>query len=230
MSGNLHWTGFSPAPRHAAPDRPPLPRDRALRLPDLDAPVAPAGPDPALARAAELDAMLDAAREAGIAEGRAAGERAGFAAASASRAAVLDDALAAALSHLEQATRDAAATAAANAQALAALLLGALDAALPGAAARFAPDMLDHLVARLGPVLDAPAGATVTVPPALLDEARARLAASGLPVEADPALAAGDARISWRGGSLALDLDGRRRAVRGVLRSLGLTSDQENPA
>ena len=226
---DLTWTGFRPGATRPAPDHS-APRESALRLPDLDAPAVPAVPRPAGPSREELDAMLDAAREAGIAEGRADGERAGFEAANASRAAALDGALAAATSRLEQAVADAAALAEANARALAALLLGALDAALPGAASRFAPEMLDHLVTQLGPVADAPAGATVLVPPALLEEAGARLAASGLPVEADPALPAGDARIAWRGGSLALDLAERRRAVRAVLCSLGLTPEQENPA
>lgn len=230
MTGAADWTGFRPATLRSATDRAPAPRARGLLLPDLDAPAVLPAPGPSGPSREEIDLMLDAAREAGMAEGRAEGERDGFAQANQSRAAALDGALAGALARLDQAAREAAALAEENTRAVAVLLLDALDAALPGAASRFAPDMLDHLVEQLGPLSDAPSGATVMVPPALLDEARDRLAASGLPVEADPALPAGDARIAWRGGSLALDLAERRRAVRAVLNSLGLTPEQENPA
>ena len=52
---------------------------------------------------------------------------------------------------------------------------------------------------------------------------------TGLPVEADPALPPGDARISWRGGGLALVLAERRAAIREAMASLGFT-DEEIPS
>ena len=75
----------------------------------------------------------------------------------------------------------------------------------------------------------APAGAVLRVPPALLEQARARLDSTGLPVEADPALPPGDARIAWRGGGLALVLAERRAAIREAMASLGFT-DEEIPS
>ncbi|MFT8242855.1 hypothetical protein [Roseomonas sp. BN140053] len=205
------------AARPAAMARPVL---SGLALPDLDAaaaPPRPEGPTPE-----EVDLLLDVAREAALAEGRALGEAEGRAAALASSAALLNDILAEALNRIDEAAAEAAAAAEQNALSLGRLLLRMLDAALPGAAARAAPELLDQLVAQLGPVLEAPEGATVLVPPDLLDAAQERLAGSGLPVQPDPALAPGDARIAWRGGALALDLAQRRAAIHDILASLDL--------
>ncbi|UFN48287.1 hypothetical protein LPC08_20080 [Roseomonas sp. OT10] len=200
-----------------------LPMLRALALPDLDAPPPPPpaeGPGPE-----EIAAMLDAARDAARADGYAAGEQAGWEAALASQAARLDGALAALLPQLEAMLREERAASEARTRELAVLLLRLVDAALPGAAARAAPDLLDRLMEHLGPVLEVPEGATVLVPPEVLEAARRRLDGTGLAVAADPALAPGDARIAWRGGGLAMDLAARRAAIGEVLASLGLTEE-----
>ena len=78
----------------------------------------------------------------------------------------------------------------------------------------------------LGPAEDAPAGAVLRVPPAILDVARERFGDRGLPIEADPALPEGDARLAWRHGGIALNLEDRRSAIRRVLASLNLLSEE----
>ncbi|APT56449.1 hypothetical protein RGI145_04360 [Roseomonas gilardii] len=215
----------------------PMPPGRAaLEFPDLDAPPArpaPAPPvpqpDPAPDREAETAALIEIAREAGFAEGLAEGERRGCEAEAARREAGLDGLLAATLSQVDTALARMRAEAAEQAEAFALLLLRSLDLALPLAAAREAPAMLERLLQLLGPVTEAPAGAVLRVPPVLLEQARARLDGTGLTVEADPALPPGDARISWRGGGLALVLAERRAAIREAMASLGFT-DEEIPS
>lgn len=215
----------------------PMPPGRvALEFPDLDAPPAPPAPappvpqpDPAPDREAETAALIEIAREAGFAEGLAEGERRGCEAEAARREAGLDGLLAATLSQVDTALARMRVEAAEQAEAFALLLLRSLDLALPLAAAREAPAMLERLLQLLGPVTEAPAGAVLRVPPVLLEQARARLDGTGLPVEADPALPPGDARISWRGGGLALVLAERRAAIREAMASLGFT-DEEIPS
>ncbi|PZP47963.1 MAG: hypothetical protein DI601_01725 [Azospirillum brasilense] len=215
----------------------PVPSGRAaLEFPDLDAPPAPPAPprpmsppDPAPDREAETAALIEIAREAGFAEGLAEGERRGCEAEAARREAGLDGLLAATLSQVDTTLARMRAEAAEQAEAFALLLLRSLDLALPLAAAREAPAMLERLLQLLGPVTEAPAGAVLRVPPVLLEQARARLDGTGLPVEADPALPPGDARISWRGGGLALVLAERRAAIREAMASLGFT-DEEIPS
>ena len=197
---------------------------RALILPDLDEPPPP--PPAEGPGAEEIAAMLDAARVAARAEGYAAGERAGREAALASEAARLDGALAEAVAGLGTMLPEERAASEQRTRELALMLLRLVDAALPGAAARAAPDLLDRLLAQLGPLLEAPEGATVLVPPDWAEAARQRLAGSGLLVMADPALPPGDARIAWRGGGLSLELAARRAAIGEVLASLGLTEEE----
>lgn len=192
---------------------------RGLTLPDLDAPDRPVPEAPAPPSMAEL---LDAARRDGHAAGLREGEARGRAAEQTSRDAMADEAVRIALSHLDTAQEAAREMADVNARALAELLVGMVDAALPGAAAREAPALLEPLVRALGPAEDAPPGATLRVPPALLDHALARFGATGLPIEADPGLPEGDARITWRQGGLDLDLSRRRAAIREALAALRL--------
>jgi len=198
---------------------PPLIGLRGLALPDLDAPDAP---PPEEIRPPSMEELLDAARRDGHAAGLREGEARGRAEESASREALADDAVRAALLQLDGARAAAEAAAGENAGALAALLVRAVDAALPGAAARDAAALLEPLLRALGPMEDAPPGAVLRVPPAILDHARARYGAAGLPIEVDPALPEGDARIVWRQGGLDLDLSRRRAAIREALAALDL--------
>ncbi|WP_426956250.1 hypothetical protein [Muricoccus radiodurans] len=195
---------------------------RGLALPDWDAPQAPPAPaEP------DLPTLLEEARREGHAAGLREGETRGRAAEAASREAMAEESVRMALLTLDEGREITRKAAEENARALARLVMGAVDAALPGAAARFAPDLLEPLVAALGPLVDAPLGATLQVPPALLDHARARFGAA-LPVEADPALPEGDARIAWRRGGLDLDLGARRAAIRDVLVSLNLLDEESS--
>lgn len=190
---------------------------RALRLPDLDAPAAPP-PAPEMT----VEERLAIARDEGFRAGLIEGEARGRAASETGRAAMAEESIRLALLTVDDLRADAVAVAEENARALGELLFAAFDAALPGAAARHAPDLLPHLLDALGPVEDAPAGATLRVPPALLDVARERFGDRGLPVEPDPTLPEGDARIAWRHGGIAMVLDERRAAIREVLASLDL--------
>lgn len=196
---------------------------RGLRLPDLDAPAvtAPAEPPPPT-----MEELLEAARREGHAAGLREGEARGRAAEQASRDALRDEAIRVALLQLEGARAAAQEASDGNAEALAALLVSVVDAALPGAAAREAPALLEHLVKALGPVEKAPAGAALRVPPSLLDHARERFGALGLPIEPDADLPEGDARIAWRYGGLELSLSRRRAAIHETLAALRLPSPE----
>jgi flagellar biosynthesis/type III secretory pathway protein FliH len=199
-----------------------LPGLRGLHLPDLDAPaIQPpeAPPEPS------LEELLEVARRRGHAAGLREGEARGRAAEQASRDALADEAIRAALTQLDGAADAARQAADENARALTGLLLAALDAALPGAAAREAAALLEPMMAALGPVAEAPLGATLLVPPALLDHARDRFGETGLPVAVDPALPEGDARIAWRRGGLDLDLGRRRAVIRESLAALQLIDE-----
>ncbi|MFC7736351.1 hypothetical protein ACFQX4_10935 [Roseomonas sp. GCM10028921] len=198
---------------------------RGLVLPDLDAPAVAL---PEAPPESSLDELLEAARAEGRAAGLREGEARGRAAEQASRDTLADEAIRIALTHLDQAQEAARQAVERHARSLAAMLADMVDAALPGAAAREAPALLEPLMRALGPVEDAPDGAVLRVPPALLDHARARFGGTGLPMEADPALPEGDARITWRHGGLDLDLSRRRAAIRDVLAALRLS--QENDA
>jgi flagellar biosynthesis/type III secretory pathway protein FliH len=202
---------------------------RGLSLPDLDAPDAPPAEEPA---APSLESLLESARREGHAAGLREGEARGRAEEAASRDALADEAVRAALLQLDGARAAAEAAADENAHALAALLVQVVDAALPGAAARDAALLLEPLLRALGPLEDAPPGAVLRVPPAILDHARARYGATGLPVEADPLIPEGDARIAWRQGGLDLDLSRRRAAIREALAALDLPLPpiEESPA
>ena len=201
----------------------------ALDLPDFGLPPAPAAavpPMPSGPTQREIDALLEIARETALAEGRAEGERLGREAALRDRDAAFEDALLGALHRVEDAREELRRDATAHAQALGGLLLRFVDAAIPGIIGRHAPALLDQLLAALGPLEDAPPEAVLRVPPDLLEHARTRLAGRPLPVEADPALPPGDARIAWRGGSIAMLLEDRRAAIREVLLSLNLITEE----
>jgi hypothetical protein len=106
---------------------------------------------------------------------------------------------------------------------VAGLLLTALDAALPAAAARLAPDTAAALAALVEPLLRDGVAVTLSVAGGGAEAAAARIGAKpGLAVEEDAALAPGDAKASWRGGSASSSLAARRAAVAGVLGALGL--------
>jgi flagellar biosynthesis/type III secretory pathway protein FliH len=202
----------------------PLKGLRGLSLPDLDAPEvavpeAPAEPS--------IEEMLDAARREGHAAGLREGEVRGRAAEQAARDSLAEEAIRLALLQLETAREVARDMVDENAQVLAKLLVSMVDAALPGAAAREAAALLEPLMRALGPVGNAPPGAVLRVPPALLDHARTRFGAAGLPIEADPGLPEGDARIVWRDGGLDLDLSRRRAALRDALAALQLPLENE---
>jgi flagellar biosynthesis/type III secretory pathway protein FliH len=192
---------------------------RGLTLPDLDAPDAPPAEIPA---PPTIEELLEAARREGHAAGLREGEARGRAAEQASRDAMAEEAIRIALSQLDGARAAAREAADRNAEALAGMLAWMVDTALPGAAAREAAPLLDPLMRALGPLEDAPPGAVLRVPPALLDHARDRYGATGLPIEADPALPEGDARIAWRQGGIDLDLSRRRAAIREALTALRL--------
>ena len=192
---------------------------RGLSLPDLDAPDVPPPESPA---PPTIEELLEAARREGHAAGLREGEARGRAAEEASRDAMAEEAVRIALSQLDGARAAAREAADRNAEALAGMLVWMVDNALPGAAAREAAPLLEPLMRALGPLEDAPTGAVLRVPPALLDHARSRFGATGLPIEADATLPEGDARIAWRHGAIDLDLSRRRAAIREALLSLRL--------
>jgi flagellar biosynthesis/type III secretory pathway protein FliH len=197
---------------------------RGLSLHDLDAPEAAVPEAPA---EPSIEEMLDAARREGHAAGLREGEARGRAAEQAARDSLAEEAIRLALLQLETAREVACDMVDENAQVLAKLLVSMVDAALPGAAAREAAALLEPLMRALGPVGDAPPGAVLRVPPALLDHARTRFGTAGLPIEADPGLPEGDARIVWRDGGLDLDLSRRRAALRDALAALQLPLENE---
>ena len=192
---------------------------RGLTLPDLDAPDAP---PPDIPAPPTIEELLEGARREGHAAGLREGEARGRAAEQASRDAMAEESVRIALMHLDEGRVAAQEAADRNAEALASLLVWMVDAALPGAAAREAAPLLEPLMRALGPLEDAPPGAVLRVPPALLDHARDRFGAIGLPIEADPTLPEGDARIAWRQGGIDLDLSRRRAAIREALAALRL--------
>ncbi len=188
----------------------------ALRLPDLDAPAAaPPPPEP-------IEDPVEAARRDARAEALREGEARGRAAEATGCAAMAEESIRLALTAMDGLREEARAAAEAGVRDLARIVLDMVDAALPGAAARHAPDLLPTLLDALGPVAEAPDGATLRVPPAILDGARDRFGDRGLPIEPDPALPEGDARLEWRHGGIRLSLEKRRAAIREVLASLDL--------
>ncbi|WP_343898162.1 hypothetical protein, partial [Craurococcus roseus] len=90
-------------------------------------------------------------------------------------------------------------------------------------AARLAPDSAAALAALLEPLLRDGVAVTLHVAGGEAAGAAARIGGRpGLAVEEDAALAPGDARASWRGGSAVSSLAARRAAVAEVLGALGL--------
>ena len=105
---------------------------------------------------------------------------------------------------------------------MARLLLAALDAALPAAAARLAPESAAELAAMLEPLLRDGVAVTLFVGTGEAESAAARIADARIAVEEDAALAPGDARASWRGGTAKASLAARRAAVAEIMGALGL--------
>jgi flagellar biosynthesis/type III secretory pathway protein FliH len=198
-----------------------------MALPDLDARPAPppvAAPEP---EGPPLEELLAAARAEGFAAGRSEGEAAGHAAALAGIEQRMAESLAALPAALQQAQAAADALAEEHAGLVARLLIAALDTALPAAAARLGPALILRTATALRPALEDRQEARLHVHPDL-----AGPLAGQLPhwiVEADADLPPGDARIQWRGGGAALDLDARRRAIRDTLATLDLTQDGDIP-
>jgi flagellar biosynthesis/type III secretory pathway protein FliH len=211
------------AARHAAPLF-----GGNLPIADFDAPPAPvleeAVPTAAAAVAeAEIAERLQAARvQAARDEGYAAGLEAGPQQAaddrSAREAAALEN-IAAALKEGGDTAQRAADEAARD---LARLLLAALDAALPAAAARLAPESAAELAAVLEPLLRDGVAVTLFVGTGEGESAATRIADARIAVEEDAALAPGDARASWRGGTAKASLAARRAAVAEIMGALGL--------
>jgi flagellar assembly protein FliH len=201
-----------------------------LPIADFDAP--PPAPAPAVAASAPApaadeaeiaerlqSARLQAARDEGYAEGLEAGLRQAEADRAARDSTTLA-AVAAALENGRDAAREAAGEAARD---VAGLLLAALDAALPAAAARLAPEGAAILAATLEPLLRDGVAVTLFVASGEAEAAAARIGdRPGLAVEEDAALAPGDARASWRGGTAKASLAARRAAVAEILDALGL--------
>jgi flagellar biosynthesis/type III secretory pathway protein FliH len=104
-------------------------------------------------------------------------------------------------------------------------VLATLDAALPKAAAQDAVALATATAAALRPALATRPEAVLYVAPALVD--RVAAAVTFLPVQADPALPPGDARLAWRDGEARADLAARRRAIRDALAGLGLPLESE---
>lgn len=196
----------------------------ALRLPDLDARPAPPPPPP------PLEDPVEVARREARAEALREGEARGRAAEVAGREAMAEETLRVALLAMDDLREEARAAAEAGVRDLARMVLAMVDAALPGTAAARAPDMIPALFEALGPVADAPAGAALRVPPAILDVARDRFGDRGLPIEPDPALPEGDARLEWRHGGIRLSLASRRAAIREALATLDLIHPAPDPS
>jgi hypothetical protein len=227
MSASLAFSPLAPPARPTGLSRSGGASRGALLVPDFDAPVtrvtALAAPDPAEEAAAAVAAACAAARAEGRAEGEAEGRAAAAALHAAERATLEAEALstiAAALANAERAAQRAATEAA---EGLGRLLLAALDAALPAAAARLAPETAAALVAEIRPVLEREAhGVRLLVAPGLGAACAARVTDRRVEVEEDAAVAPGDARAEWRGGSAAALLDRRRETVAEVLTALRL--------
>ncbi|MBR0683177.1 hypothetical protein GXW74_21995 [Roseomonas eburnea] len=174
-------------------------------------PPEPPGPDP-------MEEILAEARRLARQEGRAEGLRE----AAAAREALAAQAALLAAGALREGRAAAAEAAAKVATDLARLALSMLEAALPGIAAENGAALTAGFVRRLAPLLETTPEARILVAPGLAEPTRALLAADGVTVEEDAALAPGDARAEWRGGGAAFDLAARRRDIRGVLDAAGL--------
>lgn len=187
--------------------------------------AAPAEPPPAEPGAppveddgSTLAAMLEEARAGGYAAGLESGRRATEALGQ-ERIAMGLDMLAAALEQARTAAEDAAQGAASD---MAALTLAMLDAALPGMAARRAPELLQGLVASLLPRLRLLRAPRMLVAPALAETIAPVVQPLGVTIAADPAMAEGDARIEWDSGLLHFDRAARMVAVRDAMAQAGI--------
>ena len=193
-----------------------------LRVRDFDAPVAAdttsAELDQAQLEQAERTAMLNAARAEGHALGRAeAGELA-----TASQAAQQVAALQAVAAALETGSVAAAEAVVEASDMLARLLLAALDAALPAASAKLAAETATMLAITLRPLLENGQALTLAVAVGFGTACAAAIDDARITVTEDAALAPGDARADWRGGSAMMELARQRIMVAEVLHALGL--------
>jgi hypothetical protein len=230
MSATGEWSGGLAllVRRPTGATRPAAPRFGGnLPIADFDAPPSPPPvPEqavPAAVAEAEIAERLQAARvQAARDEGYAAGLEAGLRQAATDRStreAATLEAIAGALKDGADAARQAAEE---SARDVARLLLAALDAALPAAAARLAPESAAGLAAMLEPLLRDGVAVTLFVGTGEVEAAAARIADARIAVEEDAALAPGDARASWRGGSAKALLAARRAAVAEIMGALGL--------
>jgi len=199
--------GFAPTFLIAALD---AARREAAEAPPPPAPP-PQGLDP-------MEEILAETRRLAWEEGRAEGLRE----AAAAHGALAAEAALAAAAALREGRAAAAEAAAGIAADLARLALAMLDAALPGLAAENGAALAAGFARRLAPLLETAPEARILVAPGFGEATRALLAAEGVTVEEDAALAPGDARAEWRGGGAAFDLAARRRDIGGVLAAAGL--------
>ncbi|WP_158537262.1 FliH/SctL family protein [Humitalea rosea] len=199
-----------------------------LLLPDLDAPPPP--PPPEDTSAQDLDALLDEARATAREIGFSAGRAAGLAEARGEDAAQAARSLAALAQGLEAAATAAVARAEEDAAALAGLLLAALDAALPYAAAHDGAAQAARAATRMAATLTAGRQPRCLVATALVATVTDLLGEHGPPVQGDPALAPGDARLVWEDGGVETRLADRRRAIHEILAAFGLADDKEQSA
>jgi flagellar biosynthesis/type III secretory pathway protein FliH len=199
-----------------------------LRLPDLGAPPPPPAPPPP-----DPEVLLAEARAAGVVEGRGIGHAAGLAEGRAEQMRAQEAAMQRALERIAALLAEAGAagrrTAEEAAQALAALLMQTLDLALPGAAARLAPEIVAHVAVPLITAIADRPEAVLRVAPGLVEPIAARLPSGAPQVVADESVPPGDARLAWRDGAIVIDLAQRRAAVAETLRMVGIwPGDQED--
>ena len=167
---------------------------------------------------AALAAMVEDARATGYAAGLEAGRRAAAAMGQeriASALEMLSAALEQARGPAEQAALDAA-------RDLAALVLAMLEAALPGLAARHAPETLATLAASLLPRLRLLRAPRLFVAPGLAEAIAPVVQGLSLTIAEDPAMPEGDARIEWEAGVLRFDRAARVAALRDAMAQAGI--------
>lgn len=181
------------------------------------APVAEPAPEvnhEALARVAIAEEARAAGYAAGLEAGRRATEALGH-----ERIAMAVESLAAALDQAREAAEEAAQAAASD---LASLTLAMLETALPGMAARHAPDTLQALVASLLPRLRLLRSPRMSVAPGLAESIAPVLQGLAVTIAENAALPEGDARVEWEAGMLRFDRADRMAALREALAQAGI--------